>query len=56
MGQVEDKEAAHQQPGQHNIMKKFMKRFSMDDDGQQPLPKPVKLKGHPGMDSLEDNP
>lgn len=36
----------------------LMRRLSRTAEGkpEPPLPKPVALKGHPGMDSLEDNP
>lgn len=36
----------------------FMLRFNRDPAAKPSshLPKPVKLKGSPGMDSLEDNP
>ena len=55
MGQVEDKEAAQQKPAEHRIMNMLKRRISMDSGYTRP-PMPVKLKGHPGMDSLEDNP
>lgn len=54
MGQADTKASAGSK------MRTMLKRrLSLDSQPQQQppvLPKPAKLKGHPGMDSLEDNP
>lgn len=59
MGQAENKEPAEQKPAEHKIKNMLKRRLSMSSDNERPpsrMPKPVKLKGHPGMDSLDDNP
>lgn len=56
MGQIRDRQAGlHQEPAERGIVKMLKRRLSMDHE-QPTMPKPVKLKGHPGMDSLEENP